>query len=78
MLALRLSLHHVAQLVVDIPLRSALTLCGRMCTNAAAVDSAVVTIARLDKEYKCAPLLFGDRCHLVVGIERAATGVTRP
>ena len=63
-------MNHRAQLSVDITLRSAVTANGRVCPNAATVDGAVFTRARLDKETKYAKLVESDRCQLVVvGIE---------
>ena len=65
-LASSLPFHHGAQFAVDITLRSALTCCGNACQQADRVDRAVLARARPDKERKCAELLQGDRCHLVV------------
>ena len=71
-LALGLAMNHGAQLTVDITLRSAVTANGSACPNAAKVDGAVLTTARLDKETKYAELVESDRCQLVVvGIETA-------
>ena len=50
LLASGLAMNHGAQLAVDITLRSAVTANGRACPNAATVDGAVLTKARLDKE----------------------------
>ena len=59
-----LHMNHGAQLAVDITLRSAVTVCGRPCPNAAVEDGAV------EKERKYAELLVDDRCQLVVvGVE---------
>ena len=69
-LATGLPLHHGAQLVVDITLRSALTSASHACTSAATIDGAVLVKARADKERKHAELVNGDRCRLVVvGVE---------
>ena len=68
-LAFGLLLHHGAQLVVDITLRSALSAAGFPSPSAAHVNGAVLARARRDKERKYGELLEGDRCHLVVGVE---------
>ena len=54
-----------AQLAVDITLRSALTCCGAPRPNAAAVDGAVLTQARRDKD-RYSELVAAQRCRLVV------------
>ena len=61
-----LPLRHGAQLAVDITLRSALTSDWRASTYAASVNGAALDRARRDKETKCAELVHGARCHLVV------------
>ena len=61
-----LPLHHGAQLVVDITLRSALTAQGRACPNASQVNGEVLMRAREDNEAKYHELLSSERCRLVV------------
>ena len=69
-LASGLPMHHGAQLAVDITMRSALTVNGSACPNAAHTDGAVLLRARLDKERKYHELLDAERCRLVVvGLE---------
>ena len=65
-LAAGLPLHHGAQLVVDITLRSVLTASGTARPNAAVEDGAICRRARQDKERKYFELLSGDQCRLVV------------
>ena len=65
MLAAGLPIRHGAQLAVDITLRSALTCCGAPRPNAVAVDGAVLTQARRDKEAKYSELVAAERCCLV-------------
>ena len=55
-----LSIHHGAQLAVDITLRSAVTSVGALRTTAATVNGAA------DKEAKYAELVRNERCRLVV------------
>ena len=61
-----LSIHHGAQLAVDITLRSAVTSVGAPRTTAATVNGAALTQARRDKEAKYAELVRNERCRLVV------------
>ena len=65
-LASGLPLFFGAQLAVDVTLRCALTADGRAQPGAAAVDGAVCSRAREDKERKCPELLRDDRCRAVV------------
>ena len=65
-LASGLPLFFGAQLAVDVTLRCALTPDGRPQPGAAAVDGAVCSRAREDKERKYPELLRDDRCRLVV------------
>ena len=77
-LASGLPVYHGAQLAVDITLRSALSASGLPRFNAAVVDGAVCGRARDDKERKCAELLHGDRCRLVVvALETEGGGARR-
>ena len=55
-----------SQLAVDVTLRSALGRSGEAQPNAAEVDGAVLSQARLDKERKYPELLESGRCRLVV------------
>ena len=69
-LASGLPIHQLAQLAVDITLRSPLTSTGLARPAAATTDGAVLVRARADKEAKYFELLQGNRCHLVVvGLE---------
>ena len=61
-----LSIHHGAQLAVDITFRSAVTSVGALRTTAATVNGAALTQVRLDKEAKNAGLVRNERCRLVV------------
>ena len=65
-LASGLPLFFGAQLAADVTLRCALTVDGRPQPGAAAVDGAVCSRAREDKERKYPELLAYDRCRLVV------------
>ena len=56
-------------MAVDVTLRSALGRSGEAQPNAAEVDVAVLSQARLDKERKYPELLASRRCRLVVAIE---------
>ena len=61
-----LPMQHVAQLAIDITLRSATSANGLPQRNAAHIDGAVLTRARADKEAKYAELVGGNQCFLVV------------
>ena len=63
---LGLPIRHGAQLAVDITLRSALTSCGAPRSNAAAVDGAVLTQARRDREGRYSEFVAAEQCCLVV------------
>ena len=65
-LASGLPMQHGAQLAIDITIRSATSANGLPQRNAAHVDGAVLTRARVDKEAKYAELVGGNRCVLVV------------
>ena len=59
-------IRHGAQLAVDITLRSVLTCCGAPRPNAAAVNGAILTQARRDKEARYSELVAAKRSRLVV------------
>ena len=65
-LASGLPQQHGAQLPVDTTIWSALTTCGRACTNAAVVNGAALTKARRDSQVKYAELAQGARVVLAV------------
>ena len=59
-------MQHGVQLAIDITIRSTTSANGLPQRNAAHVDGAVLTRARVDKEAKYAELVGGNRCVLVV------------
>ena len=69
-LASGLSLFQGVQLAVDITIRSVSTATGTAAPKTSHTDGAVLLQARRDNDRKCAELLAGDRCVLVVvGVE---------